>query len=278
VKSKRARIITIGIAGLAGLAIIILLLVLINSPKSVPNIPMIPAMSDAPYDSVPPASPAPDPPTPTAAPLARDALVVVRATATDSQGAQLSLEMVVHQPVSINDASAATDLASMNSQCRSDPNLATIAEPTSGIERADVTAVPLGSSTWHAASEISVFASNNNIRVRSGSGIAPSVHYQNDPPLHDCEVISAFFGPAHGTVSVLMWAREGFGLPVQSPNYFRWVQQEYGFFAADGPNGSVTLSDCTIDVTDAARAFGWDASLWHEENDPYVCEGSGVVF
>ena len=274
--SKRTRWILIGAVALIVVVVLVIVLVTLNQrPKSVDR-PTPVGSSDTPS---PAASPTPSAsPTASTPPLAADALVVVRATATDTSGAQLALTMVVHQPVGKDNPSVASDLAQFVSQCRTDPNWATEAEASSGIEHVDVTAVPIGASAWPASSEISVIASNNNILLRSGSGLTPSVHYVSDPPRHPCELISGIYGPANGTATVLMWARPGFGMPVQSPNVYRWENWEYGFFAADGPAGPVAISNCTVTVTDAGHAFGWDPAIWHESNDGFSCEGSGADF
>jgi hypothetical protein len=231
----------------------------------------------------PSAAPTPTPsvtasvtPTPTPAPLAADALVVITATAMDASGAQLALTMVVHQPVSMSDPAVTADLAQLSGECESDSNWAVQNEAESGIERVDVTAIPLGTVAWPSGSEVSFWPTNNNLKVASGTGVAPSVHYENDPPLPPCENQRAVYGAADGTLSVLMWARAGVDEPVDSPNLYRWIQQDYGFFGASGPDGPVTIGDCTVRVTDAARAFGWDESLWREAIDSYDCVGSGI--
>lgn len=231
----------------------------------------------------PSAAPTPTPsatasvtPTPTSTALAADALVVITATATDASGAQLALTMVVHRPVSASDPVAAADMSQLLGECGSDPNWAVQNEPESGVERIDVTAVPVGAAPWPSGSEVSFWPSTANLKVVSGTGLAPSVHYQNDPPLPPCENQRALYGAADGTASVLMWARPAFGDPVDDPNIYRWIQQDYGFFGASGPDGPVTISNCTVQVTDGARAYGWDESLWHEAIDSYDCVGSGV--
>jgi hypothetical protein len=253
-------------------AAIILFFALSRPPAGSPSAAPTPTVSAT-------ASETPSPtPAPTSTPLAADAFILITATATDASGAQLALTMVVHQPVSTSDPATAADLARLSGECGSDSNWAVQNEPESGIERVDVTAVPLGSVAWPSGSEVSFWPTNNNLKVASGSGIAPSVHYQNDPPLPPCENQRALYGAANGTVSVLMWARAGFGEPVDSPNIYRWIQQDYGFFGASGPDGPVTIGDCTVRVTDAARAYGWSESLWREAIDSYDCVGSGVFF
>lgn len=160
-------------------------------------------------------------------------------------------------------------------QCGSTSNWAVLAEPDAGIARVDISATPISGPAWSGA-ELSFFATDNNIRVVHGTGIAPGVHGQSDPPLQACENALGIFGPADGTVVVLMSPREGFGLPVQDPNYYRWVLQEYGFWAQQGPDSGFTLSDCTIATTDAADTFGFDSTTWGTAVDSYTCIGSGV--
>jgi hypothetical protein len=279
--SKRTKwILIVAAAILAVVVIVIIVLLLLNQQvKGTDQVSPPASQSASPSTSETPSPPSATPlPTPSVAPLAADALIVVRATATDASGAQLALRMVVHKPVSKNAPAASADLARFVDRCTSDPNWATEAERSAGIERVDVTATPRGTTTWPRASEVSVFASNNNILLRSGVGLASSVHYANHPPLHRCERLTGLYGQADGTVSVLMWARPGFGMPVQSPNIFRWQNWEYGFTAAGGPDGPVTVSDCTVTVTDAANDFGFDPSIWRENADSYICEGSGADF
>jgi hypothetical protein len=269
--SRRARwILVVALAALL-IAVVVIVLLLMRPPVTTPA-------STRPAASATP-TPAPTPtPTATTAAIAADALVVITATATDTSGARLSLTMVVHKPLGRNDPAAASRLAQLSGQCGSDPNWATQAEPESGIERIDVIAVPAGSGVWPAGSEVSIWATDNNLKVADGTGITASAHYRNDPPLPPCQDQKAIYGPADGSVTALMWARAGFDQPVDSPNIYRWIQQEYGFFGADGPDGPVTIADCSIVVTDAARAYGWEPSLWRESVDQYGCVGTGAFF
>jgi hypothetical protein len=270
VKSRRTLFIVIGAIVL--LVIAALVVFLLTRPHA--TVALTPTNSPT---SAATATPTPTP-TATAASIPADALVVITATAIDTSGAKLAVRMIVHQPVGRDDAAAASDLAQLTSQCGDDPNWAVYMEPESGIERVDVSAVPVGSLAWPTASEVSLWPSSSNLTISGGSGIAPSIHYANTPPLPPCENKPAIYGAAQGTVTATMWARESYGAPVQSPNHYRWEEQEYGFSAANGPDGPVTFSDCTILVTDAAKAYGFDPSIWGQPDDPYDCLGTGVSF
>jgi hypothetical protein len=266
--SRRRLWILVGVLVIVLIAAVILFLMLSRPPSGSPSAAPTPTPSAT-------ASETPTP-TPTPTSLAADALVVITATATDASGARLALTMVVHKPVSTSDPAGAAALAQLSGECGADSNWAVQNEPESGIGRIDVKAVPLGTVAWPSGSEVSFWPTNNNLKVTSGTGVAPSVHYQNDPPLPPCENQRALYGAANGTVSVLMWARPAFGDPVDDPNIYRWIQQDYGFFGASGPDGPVTIGDCTVRVTDAARTYGWNESLWREAIDSYDCVGSGV--
>jgi hypothetical protein len=264
--SKRTRWILLGILALLLVAAIVLFFLFL--PVSSPTKP---APSSAPTGSVTSTS--------TAKPIAADALVIVRATATDASGARLALTMVVHRPVAKTDPAVADDLALLTADCASNPNLHFATdEPQSGIERIDVTAAQLGDAAWPQASEIPIMPLSGMIKTDTGPGIEHSVSYLGDPPPSACENVFSVFGEAEGTLHVFLLPWEIQGDPIESPNTYRWVHQEYGFFASLGPGGPVSISNCTVEVTDAASAFGWRADLWQEhEDDPYSCFGTGVL-
>ncbi|TAL41682.1 MAG: hypothetical protein EPN91_10035 [Salinibacterium sp.] len=215
--------------------------------------------------------------TPSAAPVAADALVVVRTVATDSSGASLALTMVVHRPVDKDDPSVVGDLARLDSDCARDANLPAVdSDAGAGIERIDITASQQGSTEWPAASEIPIMPLAGNLKTSSGAIIAPSASYANSPPLPRCQRVLSLYGAGRGTLTVFLSPRETVGSPLDSPNTFRWLKQEYGFFASQGPEGGLSFAHCTVEVTDAARDFGWTADAWHETEDQYSCNGSGV--
>jgi hypothetical protein len=214
---------------------------------------------------------------PTAEPVAADALVVVRTIATDSSGASLALTMVVHRPVDKDSASAADDLTRLDSDCAGDSNLAALdSDADAGIQRIDITATQQGSVEWPSASEIPIMPLAGNLKTSTGAAIAPSTSYANSPPLPRCERVLSLNGAGDGALTVFLSPRETADSPVDSPNRFRWLQQEYGFFASQGPEGTLSFSHCSVEVTDAARDFGWTAGAWHETEAQYSCNGSGV--
>lgn len=273
-KTTRAR--WIALAAVALVAILVVVVVILTRPSASPVARGVATSTPSP----PPSTPAPASPTPTAAAPAipSDALVVVTATATDVSGAKLGLRMVVHRPLGFADAAAAPALAQLTSACSTDENWNVTAEPESGIEQVDFTSTPFGSIAWPSSAEVTVWPSNSLIRVISGQGVSPSQHYANTSHPVVCQYLPAVYGPAAGSSTVLLWARAGFQQPVASPNFYRWQQNDYGFGAASGPQGPVTISDCTVTVTDAASAFGFDPAVWTTMNDAYDCKGSGVLF
>jgi hypothetical protein len=210
--------------------------------------------------------------------LPDDTLVAVEALAHDTSGAELQLRLIVHKPAPRDDPASSSDLALLAAGCSADPNWATLADPEAGVGRIDVTSISTGPVDWPATSELPIMPLSGNMKVSTGEGIGFSTSYQGDPVLPECEQVRSIYGEADGALVVYYFPREFLGAPVSTPNTFRWINQEYGFFASLGSSGPVTLSDCHIEVTDAAVDFGWSAELWHELNDDYSCAGSGVFF
>jgi hypothetical protein len=239
--------------------------------------PSEPAKTDASTTSTetPTATPTPSE-TATAEVVPADALVVVTATATDVSGAQLDLRMVVHQPVSKSDPSAAGQLAALTSACTPEHDWAAIAaEAGSGIETVDVTATQRGAIDWPATAEIELFPLSDGFhpKLPTGTGIDYTVAMHNEvpQPTH-CFDIMSLFGEADGGFSLYMFPREYLGEPISAPNVYRWNSLEYGFESVDDA-GSIQFSDCSVVVTDTAHAFGWDAGLWTNYVHPWACAG-----
>jgi hypothetical protein len=277
VKNKRTLWIVLAAVGLLAVIAVVVILTRPQGSSTARAIVAPSASVSAPAIATPTPTPTPTPTT-TAVPIPADALLVITGTANDVSGAKLAISIVVHQPVSKDDPAVAADLAQLTTQCSSDPNWTYSVIPESGIMLTDITATPIGATPWPATSEVIMYPGNQGeLEVVGGAGLSPSVHYKS-PALSVCESLPAIFGPAQATVAGMLDPRWAHQPPVPSPNYYRWEANSYGFasFGSDGnANPSVSISDCSVVVTDAAKAFGFDPAAWSASTtqDHVTCWG-----
>ena len=188
------------------------------------------------------------PETPDAAPAVEapgaveaDTTLIVRTTATAANGAQLALEMRVHQPIPYDDIANQTLPGAFVESCGATYNADLFAAEAWSFARANISAVPTGASTseWPLGSAIGVVPTSGSLPI-VGRGML-----REDPAAPaPCLDAKSFAAQGNGAIA--------FGIRGDSGTFRGWVSQRYGFSAVPG----VTLSDCTFELTAVGGQFG----------------------
>lgn len=196
----------------------------------------------------------PNPPEP-------DATLFVRAIATAANGAQLSLEGMVHRSLSHEYPGSQTINTNVINDCG--PNL------TNGIFAADawsftrmqVTAIPPAGSTeiWPDDGRVGYRPSADNVYVSSRGMI------QSDAVTGDLLCLQDKFSIGAGRGAFFV------GIPgdtIDLDNFNNlWALHTWGFTAGAG----VTLSDCSFEITSLANDYGASGAGWVEVADTTSC-------
>lgn len=201
----------------------------------------------------------PNPPEP-------DSILWIRATATASNGAELSLEAMLHRALSYEYPGSQTMNQIIIDDCGATLTNAILTADAWSINRMNITAIPPeGSAEWPADESVSLRPSGDMVYV-AGRGIV-----QADPATGELACIQDkfFIGAGRGAIAV--------GIPGDTIDldHFTggWARHTWGFTAADG----VVLSDCSFELTDLGTEVGGGAPDWVEVADGGSCYiGSGA--
>lgn len=196
----------------------------------------------------------PNPPEP-------DATLFVRVIATAENGAQLSIEGMVHRSLSHEYPGSQTINTNVIADCG--PNL------TNGIFAADawsftrmqVTAIPPSPAAveWPADARVGYRPSADNVYMSARGMI------QSDSATGELACLQEKFsiGPGRGAFFA--------GIPNDTLTLDtfnnRWAQHTWGFTAAPG----VTFSDCSFERTPLADEYGASSAGWVEVKDESNC-------
>ena len=204
------------------------------------------------------AAPAPDD-TPTAvAPgkVEADTTLIVTTTATAANGAQLALEMRVHQPVHFDDIANQTLPGALVQSCGATYNAELFAAEAWSFARANISAVPTATSTaeWPTDATIQVTPTAASMPV-VGRGMLRETAASTSP----CTEDKSFSGMGNGAIA--------FGLKGDSGTFRGWARQRFGFTATTG----VTFSDCIFNLTELGSQIGGGGDGWSSAADGGSC-------
>ncbi len=213
---------------------------------------------------------APDPePSLTPNPPEADSILWVRATATAANGAELSLEAMLHRAVSYEYPGTQTMNQILIEDCGATLTNAILAADAWSINRMNVTAIPPADSPeWPADARID-FRPTGDVVYTASRGMV-----QADPATGDlaCVQDKFFVGAGRGAIAV--------GIPKDTIDLDTfadgWARHTWGFTAPTG----VTLSDCSYELTDLGREYGGGPADWVEVADAsncYVGPSSGIA-
>jgi hypothetical protein len=217
--------------------------------------PPAPVVTDPAAVVAPEASPslAPNPPE-------ADSILWVRAVATASNGAELSLEAMLHRAVSYEYPGSQTMNQIIIDDCGATLTNAIIYADTWSINRMNVTAIPPeGSAEWPTDARVDFRPTGDAVYAASRGVI------QADPSTGDlaCTQDKYLAGAGRGAIAV--------GLPGDTIDLDTfsngWTRHTWGFTAPAG----VTLSECTFEVTDLGREYGGGPADWVEVADASSC-------
>ena len=197
----------------------------------------------------------PNPPEP-------DATLFVRVLATAPNGAELSIEGMVHRSLSHEYPGSQTINTNMINDCG--PNLTNgiFAGDAWSFTRMQVTAIPPTDSVeaWPADLRIGYRPSTQNVFVSSRGMI------EADPATGDLACVQEKFSIGAGRGAFFV------GIPADTITLDsfnnRWAQFTWGFTASPG----VTFSECTFETTALANDFGADDAGWVEVADAGNCQ------
>ena len=196
----------------------------------------------------------PNPPEP-------DATLFVRVLATAANGAQLSIEGMVHRSLSHEYPGSQTINTNVINDCGATLTNAIFAADGWSFTRMQVTAIPPTESTevWPTDARVGYRPSADNVYMSARGMI------QSDASTGDLACVQEKFsiGPGRGAFFA--------GIPDDTLTLDtfnnRWAQHTWGFTAAPG----VTFSACSFELTPLANEFGAASAGWVEVNDATNC-------
>ncbi len=213
--------------------------------------------------SDPPVVPAQASPAPIATPnaLDNDETLLISATATAANGAQLSLQTQVHLAIPFDDVAGQTLPQAMVDDCGADLTMNILRAQAWSFTRVNTSAIPVeGSSAgWPADARIDVRPSTQFVSI-AGRGI-----FQSDPNSGSeaCHQEKFFGGTGNGGLAV--------GIPGDTVDdasrFTRWSAHSYGYVALAG----VTLTGCTFQLTDLGKQYGAESANWSSQIDAGTC-------
>ncbi|MBA4247986.1 MAG: hypothetical protein C0444_06795 [Microbacterium sp.] len=196
----------------------------------------------------------PNPPEP-------DATLFVRVLATAENGAQLSVEGMVHRSLSHEYPGSQTINTNVINDCGASLTNAIFAAEAWSFTRMQVTAIPPADSTveWPADARVGYRPSADNVYMSARGMI------QSDASTGELACVQEKFsiGPGRGAFFA--------GIPDDTLTLDtfnnRWAQHTWGFTAGAG----VTFSECSFERTPLADEFGAASAGWVEVNDASSC-------
>lgn len=182
-------------------------------------------------------------------PIEDDVVVVVRATATDSAGARLTLQLQVHQAYPWDYAGIATLPAALIDDCGGALDDDTIAADRWSFVRANLTAVDESGGAWTGT--VLLAPSGSDVYVTGRGMLAADA---SATQCGDDRVVTASGAGAIAT-----------GFAGDADALTAWAGQQWGFRAS-----GVTLSECSVELTELGRAVGGGAG-WATIADADAC-------
>jgi hypothetical protein len=247
----------------SGAAIILLAL----SGCTTPPAPSEPAASSIPSDT-PTASPSP-----TAAALADDVLLVVTSVATADNGAVLDLTMTVHRPTAFDDPASAAASALMTDACGGGTDDSLYADQLWTFATVDVDAIARPGTAWPTNRRLFFQPTASYVNIAADGAVLNDDGA--DPATPHCRTHKHLDVPGSGTMVVGL---EGDTDDVSAAGQFtRWANHMWGFsgvYAAgqSAAAAGIVLSECAYVVTDAGAALNGGNPDWIERIDDERCQ------
>ena len=190
-----------------------------------------------------------------------DSILWVRTIATAANGAELSLEAMVHRSVSYEYPGSQTINTNVIEDCGATLTNAIFAADKWSFTRLNVTAIPPVDATdvWPEDGRINFRPSADNVYM-SARGMIQSDEATGDLA---CLQDKYFVGSGRGAFFV--------GIPgdtIDLDNFTNaWAAHTWGFTAPAG----VTFSDCSFEITPLGNDYGADDAGWVEVSDASNC-------
>ncbi len=184
--------------------------------------------------------------TPTPIPREASAVMFLRATATASTGAQLELELQLNQSFPWDYVGTQTLPAAMVADCAGELSQEIFAAEQWSFARMNVAALSAsGSTDWPDDEQIDLRPSAE-FAYSSGRGILDNITAAGNAK---CRMDKFFSAAGNGGMAV--------AFPADASSLTSWVEYTYGFETT-----GVTLSNCSIEVTDLGRQYGAESESW----------------
>lgn len=212
-------------------------------------------------------------PSPTAEALAEDVLLVVSAVATADNGAVLDLTLTVHRPLAFDDPAVGPAAALMTEACGGGTDDALYAENLWTFATVDVDAAARPGAEWPADRRLFVSPLSTYVSI-AGDGVVLDDD-EVDPSTPDCRRDKHLDAAGSGTLVV---GFAGDTDDVSAAGQFtKWANHMWGFTGVrvagqSAEAAGISLSECTLTVTDSGAALNGGADWWIERNDDTRCE------
>jgi len=202
------------------------------------------------YDAGP--TPTPEPSV-TAEPIGDDAVLVIRATATDAAGAALELQYQVRLPSPWDYEGTQNLPLGLIQDCAGELDDSRIAAEQWSFTRGNLTAIPVDPETEWGGSTIAVEPTAGSGYVAGRLILATPADSGSVP----CHTDKSFSTLGAGALAI--------GSPGDAASRTAWAGLQWGFRTTDA-----TLSDCSFELTELGKQYGAGAG-WVEKVDASTC-------
>lgn len=216
----------------------------------------------------PPRSPAVSTgPVTTPGPVEPDTTLIVRATVTAKNGAQLALEMRVHRSIPFDDIAGQTLPATMGQICADTLSPAIFKKDRWSFTRANITAVPTAASTadWPDSDRIDLRPSARFVAIAAKGILVDDSTVSADVP--SCRQDKNFAASGKGGIAIGIsgdTAEAG-----ATGGFTRWANHTFGFDTKRSPG--ITLTNCTFEVTPLGAKYNGGTASWSSHHDGATC-------
>lgn len=200
-------------------------------------------------------------------PVERDTTLIVKATVTAKNGAQLALEMRVHQSIPFDDIAGQTLPAVMAQECADTLSPTIFKKDRWSFTRANITAVPTAASMadWPGSDRIDLRPSAKFVAIAAKGFLVDDRTVSAAVP--SCRQDKIF--TAAGTGGIAIGIAGDTAEAGAAGGFTRWANHSFGFDTKRSPG--VTLTSCTFEVTPLGAKYNGGTASWSSLNDARTC-------
>jgi hypothetical protein len=228
-----------------------------------------------------PEAPAPEEPAVPIVAIPEDAVIVVTAAATASNGAVMDISVIAHSPNPFSADGAADDWAATTAWCVGEIDDSIIADQGYSFTTVDVTATTREGDWPDDTPLLLAPLPYFDATLATGGDLVqtnqPSLPGQTAGSVPHCAQPALLLGPGSGQLFV--------GIPGDvdgdasgTPSLGGWANRKYGVnthVPGDDQAAAVTFSECTVQITDLGASLGAPTASWQQAFQSDFCIAGG---